>query len=42
MEYGLRLKQCIKKAGYGQNEFAVKIGIAASTISVMLGCCFRV
>jgi len=34
MKYGSRLKELIKAAGYGQNEFASEIGVASSTMSV--------
>lgn len=31
--YGSRIRQLIKNAEYGQNEFAKKIGVSSSTIS---------
>jgi transcriptional regulator with XRE-family HTH domain len=34
MKYGNRLKLLVKEAGFGQNEFASKIGIAGSTMSI--------
>jgi len=31
--YGSKIKTLIKEAGYGQNEFAIKIGISISSFS---------